>query len=84
MAKRKTAHPLTPAQRDFMNSLPQEGWAPIPYWMGNSGIRGLISRGLIEHRWSNAGHPTEWITQGEVRRVTTKRVYEEAPMGDDT
>lgn len=72
------ARPLTSAQRKVLDVMPNDGsWILIDDLettiASSSVIRGLVSRGLIEHRKKNPNSPTaylQWITEGEIRKVT--------------
>lgn len=59
--------PLTWMQRQVMTKIADGKWQKVPVVATNAVIRGLVSRGLIEHRQTDPERMWEWITQGEIR-----------------
>lgn len=69
--RKKKQRPLTWMQQQVLQQTPADGkWHRIPVVATNSVIRGLISRGLIEHRKNNPDSIWEWIVAGQIRRVS--------------
>lgn len=65
--------PLTYHQQRILDQCPKNGaWVEIPVTSKNAEIRGLISRGLIEHKRKDPDSIHEWIVEGLIRRVTGK------------
>lgn len=56
-------------QEHVLNEIPRDGkWHKIPVVATGSAIRGLVARGLIEHRPKNPAYAAwEWITMGLIR-----------------
>lgn len=64
------ARPLTWMQQQVLRQIADGEWHHVPVVATNSVIRGLISRGLIEHRKKNPDSPIahlEWISEGKIR-----------------
>lgn len=68
--RQKKQRPLTWMQEKVLEQTPADGkWHRVPVVATNSVIRGLISRGLIEHRQTDPNSIWEWIVSGQIRRV---------------
>lgn len=66
--------PLTRSQQMFIDELKKSKsvWNKIPYYVRGSVVRGLVTRGLLEHRQKDPSSAYEWITEGEVRLISEK------------